>query len=87
MAKKGFRIAPEIKEQIIGRIKNDGISVSQAAKDHGISTGTIYLWLGATAQNLVSIVEHNKIKKENVLLKALVGELSLKLSTQEKRGS
>jgi len=30
------RIAPEIKEQIINRIKNDGVTVAQAAKDHGI---------------------------------------------------
>ena len=27
------RIAPEIKEQIINRIKNDGVTVAQAAKD------------------------------------------------------
>ncbi len=37
MAKKAYRIAPEIKEQIINRIKNDGISVAEAAKEHGVS--------------------------------------------------
>ena len=31
MAKKGFKISSEIKNQIINRIKNDGISVTQAA--------------------------------------------------------
>jgi len=41
MAKKAYRIAPEIKEQIINRIKNDGISVAEAAKAHGVSTVTI----------------------------------------------
>jgi transposase-like protein len=87
MAKKAFRIAPEIKEQIINRIKNDGVSVATAAKDHGVSTVTIYSWLGTTARNSVSIIEHNKLKKENTLLKALIGELTLKLSTEEKRGS
>ena len=86
MAKKAFRIAPEIKEQIINRIKNDGVSVATAAKDHGVSTVTIYSWLGTTAKG-VSIIEHNRLKKENVLLKALIGELTLKLSTEEKRGS
>ncbi len=39
---KNNRIAPEIKEQIINRIKNDGISVLQASKDHGVSADTIY---------------------------------------------
>jgi transposase-like protein len=86
MAKKAFRIAPEIKEQIIGRIKNDGVSVATAAKEHGVSTVTIYSWLGTTARG-VSIIEHNKLKKENMLLKALIGELTLKLSSGEKRGS
>jgi transposase-like protein len=86
MAKKAFRISPEIKEQIINRIKNDGVSVAVAAKDHGVSTGTIYSWLGTTAKGSISLVEHNKLKKENMLLKSLLGELTLKLSTEEKRG-
>jgi len=34
---KKHRIAPDVREQIINRIKNDGISVVQAAKEHGIS--------------------------------------------------
>jgi len=33
--KKHHRIAPEVKEQIINRIKHDGISVAQAAEEHG----------------------------------------------------
>ncbi|MFZ1074915.1 MAG: transposase [Minisyncoccia bacterium] len=86
MAKKAYRIAPEIKEQIINRIKNDGISVAEAAKEHGVSTVTIYAWLGTSAKG-VSIIEHNRVKKENGLLKALIGELTFKLSNGEKRGS
>ena len=39
---KRHRIAPDIKEQIINRIKNDGVSVVQAAKEHGNSDQTIY---------------------------------------------
>ena len=38
---KKHRIAPEIKEQIINRIKNEGVSVSQAAGEHGVSEKTI----------------------------------------------
>mgnify|MGYP002074256306 CR=1 FL=1 len=40
---KRHKIAPELKEQIINRIKNDGITVVQAAKDHGVSEGTIFM--------------------------------------------
>jgi len=64
MAKKRYRISKEIKEQIISRIKNDGVSVSVAAEDAGISTVTIYSWLGTKASGTVSLLEHNKIKKE-----------------------
>jgi len=42
MAKKGFKISKEIKEETLERIKNKGISVAQAAQDIGVSTVTIY---------------------------------------------
>lgn len=85
MSKKGYKIAPEIKEQVINRIKNDGISVIDVAKDHGISTKTIYNWLGAKATNTVSLLEYNKLKKENDTLKQLLGEITLKMSMDKKR--
>ena len=86
MAKKGYRISKEIKDQILGRIKNDGISITEASEDHGVSVQTIYKWLGATARSSVSLLEHNKLKKENERLKQLLGEITLKLSFGEKRG-
>ncbi len=43
-------IAKETKEQILNRIKNEGVSVPQAAKDAGISNTTIYTWLDRTTQ-------------------------------------
>ncbi len=85
MAKKGHRISQEIKDQVIGRIKNDGISVAQAATDHGISTKTIYGWLGAKAKGVVSILQNNKLKRENEELKPLIGQLTLDRSMDQKR--
>jgi transposase len=85
MSKKGYKISNEIKEQVLNRIKNEGVSVSNAAKDHGISTHTIYKWLGGGAKP-VSVLEYNKLKKENERLKQLLGEITLKLSLDEKRG-
>jgi len=87
MAKKGFKIAQEVKEQIISRIKNDGVSVAEAAKDHGVSTVTIYTWLGNKARGSVSLLEHNKVKKENQQLKEIIGELTIKMSVEAKKGS
>jgi len=86
MAKKRYRISKEIKDQIISRIKNDGVSVSVAAEDAGISTVTIYSWLGTKASGTVSLLEHNKIKKENKQLKEIIGELTIRMSTDAKKG-
>ena len=87
MAKQGFRIAKEIKDEIINKLKHDGLSVMDAAKQYGISDKTIYNWLGTKAKGSVSLVEFNRVKKENDQLKQLIGDITLKLSAQEKRGS
>lgn len=39
--KKTYRTAPEVKEQILKRIKEEGIPVIQAAKEHGLNPATI----------------------------------------------
>lgn len=87
MAKQGFRIAKEIKDEIINKLKHDGLSVMDAAKQYGISDKTIYNWLGTKAKGSVSLIEFNRVKKENDQLKQLIGDITLKLSAQEKRGS
>jgi transposase-like protein len=86
MSTKGYRISKEMKDQIINRIKNEGVSVKQAADEHGVKAKTIYSWLGTKAQGTVSILEHNKLKKENTQLKQLIGDITLKLSEEQKRG-
>ena len=86
MSKRGFRIAKEIKDQILNRIKNEGVSVAEAASDHGISVKTIYTWLGTGAKSVVSMLEYNKLRKENNELKQILGSLTIKLSTDAKKG-
>ncbi len=86
MAKQGFRIAKEIKDEIITKLRSDGLSVMDAAKQYGISDKTIYNWLGTKAKGSVSLIELNRVKKENDQLKQLTGDITLKLSAQEKRG-
>ena len=86
MSKKGYRISSEIKDQILGRIKNDGVSVVQAATDHGLSAKTIYTWLGGTAKSSISSLEYRRLKKENEQLKQIIGNLTIKLSMEAKKG-
>ena len=86
MAKQGFKIAAEIKAEIINKIKHNGVSVAEAAKQYGISDKCIYNWLGTKASNTISVLEYNRLKKENEQLKHLIGDITLKLSTEQKRG-
>lgn len=82
---KKHRIAREVREQVINRIKNDGVSVAEAAKDHGVSEQTIYNWLGTKAQGVPSMLDYLKLKRERDELLRLVGEITLRLSDTQKK--
>ena len=75
----------EVREQILKRVKDEGISVSQAAKEHGVSDGTIYGWLGKGVRGLPTVGELVRLKRQNEELLALVGELTLKMSQSQKK--
>ena len=82
---KKHRIAPDVKEQIINRIKNEGVSVASAAKEHGVSEQTIYAWIGAKTEGGPSVLELAKLRKENDELLRLVGWMTLKLNEAQKK--
>jgi transposase-like protein len=82
---KKHRIAPELKAQIINRIKNEGITVIQAAIDHGISENTIYGWIAKKVEGQPSFSELIRLRKENRELFQLVGEMTLRLSEAQKK--
>jgi transposase-like protein len=79
------RVAPDVKEQIINRIKNDGITIVQAAEEHGISKSTIQGWIARKVEGEPSLGEIIKLKRENDQLKMLIGEITLKLSETQKK--
>jgi len=83
---KKHKVSLDVKEQIINRIKNDGVSVAQVAQDHGVPENTIYGWIAKKTEGLPTISDIIKLKRENTQLLQLVGEMTLKLSeTQKKR--
>ena len=73
MAKK---ISQEIKDKIVEKIKNEGMSASQAAQEFGISPNTIYGWLGQGKIGSDTL-EIGKLKRENQQLKMIIAELML----------
>ena len=70
-------IDQNIKDQIIGRIKGNGETVSKLAQEFGISPKTIYGWLRSKSESSVSALEYARLKRENKLLLEIVGKLTL----------
>lgn len=85
MKRTTHRVPKELKEQILKRIKEEGVSVAQAAQDHGLASKTIYTWLTNGVTKPVSWLEYNKLKKENQELKTFIGEITVELSRTKKK--
>lgn len=83
--KKSFKVSAETKEQILKRIKEENLPVSQIAEEHGISPNTIYGWLKNKIKAQPGWREFSRLQKDNKELLALVGELTIKLSQSKKK--
>jgi len=77
-------IPKEIKEQILARIKNDGVSVAQAAKEHGVNPKSVYNWLRTKTTGDTSILEISRLKRENKELLEIIGKLTHNLTKSKK---
>lgn len=71
------RINEQTKQLIVNKIRNEGLSVPQAADEFGVSRNAIYNWIGAKAKGEPSILELSRLKKENDQLKQIIGGLAL----------
>jgi len=81
-----FKFIPkEIKEQILRRIKEEGVTVAQAAADAGISSKTIYNWMRSATVSNGSILEISRLKRENKELLEIIGELTHNLKRSKKK--
>lgn len=85
MNKKTHRIPQDVKTDILRRVKDEGVPVIQAAKEHGLSSRTIYGWLGKGATGVPSWNEFSRLQKQNRELFEVVGELTVKLSAAQKK--
>lgn len=77
------RVPIETKREVLEKVKN-GLSVSQAAVQYAISSKTIYTWLVNETRPAISILEYNRLKKENEELKRIIGLVTLELERGKK---
>ncbi len=68
-----FKVAPEIKAEILKKIKDEGAKVSEMSKQYGISDGTIYTWLNQGVSPGSSYAELARLRKHNQQLLLTVG--------------
>lgn len=85
MPKGKAKVSKEVKQQILKRIKEEGVSVAQAAEEHGLSTQTIYGWIAKGVTAPPSVIEVSRLKREVQTLHEIIGRLTVKLSLAEKK--
>jgi len=75
---RGKPIDPNTKAEIVAKIRDDGLSVTDASATYGISSKTIYTWLkeGVVDGNRNLILENNKLKKELEIAYRILGRLT-----------
>lgn len=85
MPKGQHHVSKEVKEQILKRIKDEGLPVAKVAEEHGLKAHTIYQWISRQVTAPPSILEVAKLKRENQALKELIGELTMELRLEKKK--
>lgn len=78
-------VSTDVKQQILNRIKNDGVPIAQIAQEHGISQKSIYNWLAKGVEGQPTWMEVAKLKKENRSLKELLGTLLYERDVAQKK--
>lgn len=77
------RVPVETKREVMDKVKA-GMSIAEVAKQYALSTKTIYTWLSNQVRPEISIIEYNRLKKENEELKRIVGIITLELERGKK---
>jgi transposase-like protein len=82
-----FRVIPkETKDQVLSRVKNDGVTAAQAARDAGICADTVRNWLAKTANGVnTDALENARLKRELSGTYELIGKLTAELAIFKKK--
>jgi len=72
----------KLKEEILTKIRDEGMRVADAAINYGVSSKTVYAWLRSNVVNgnTSLVLQVNRLKKENEQLYKLLGRATAELN-------
>lgn len=78
---QGIPFDPRIRAEIIAKVRDEGMSVTDASTHYGVSSKSIYTWLRANVVdgNRNLILENNKLKKELEMAYRLLGRATAEM--------
>ena len=77
-------ISKDVREQVLARVREGKEKVADIASQHGISPKTIYGWLRNQVAPNISLIEVNRLRRENEELKRIIGIITLELERGKK---
>lgn len=83
---KGTVTPIEKRNEIINKIRHDGMTVVEASQQYNVSSKTIYNWMrdGVINSSTSLILENKRLKKENEQLYNLLGKATVELKHSKK---
>ncbi len=83
---KGVVTPQDKRNEIISKIRDEGMTVAEAARQYNIGTKAIYNWMrsGVVNSSTSLILENNRLKKENEQLYNLLGRATVELKRSKK---
>lgn len=79
-------VDPNIKAEILQKIRHEGMTVTDASTTYGVSSKSIYTWLrsGVVDSSRNLILENNKLKKELEIAYRLLGRATAEMQRPKK---
>ncbi len=78
-------ISKDIRDQILARVKEGKDTVVEIARQHGVKVDTVYGWISRGVNGPGSVaLENLRLKRENIKLKEIIGNLVLNESRGKK---
>jgi transposase len=76
----------EIGAEVIAKVQS-GRTAKEVADEYGLKVNTVYNWVASTAQSTgVNVNEISRLKRENELLKSIIGKFVYEDELKKKRG-